>query len=78
MVRPVVENAMVHAYFDNIKSLEVRSEFLDISTAFDKVWYQGLIFKLKQNRINGNSAATSSIKPIVLDHKIAQSQNSET
>ena len=33
--------------FDN--GLEVRSVFLDISKEFDKVWYEGLIFKLKQN-----------------------------
>ena len=37
--------------FDN--GLEVRSVFLDISKAFDKVWHKGLIFKLKQNGISG-------------------------
>ena len=31
--------------------LEVRGVFLDISKAFDKVWHDGLIFKLKQNEI---------------------------
>ena len=28
--------------------------FLDISKAFDKVWHKGLLFKLKQNVINGH------------------------
>ena len=31
--------------------LEVRGVFLDISKAFDKVWHDGLIYKLKQNGI---------------------------
>ena len=33
---------------------EVRGVFLDISKAFDKVWHQGVILKLKQNGISGN------------------------
>ena len=34
--------------------LEVRSVFLDISKAFDKVWHDGIICKLTQNEISGN------------------------
>ena len=39
--------------FDCNPTLEVRSVFLDISKAFDKVWHQGLLFKLKSMGISG-------------------------
>ena len=32
---------------------EVRGVFLDISKAFDKVWHEGLVYKLRQNGIDG-------------------------
>ena len=32
--------------------------FLDISKAFDKVWHQGLLYKLKHNGISGNLLET--------------------
>ena len=31
------------------EGLEERDAFLNISKAFDKVWYKGLIYKLQQN-----------------------------
>ena len=33
-------------------SIEVRAIFLDTSQAFDPVWHNGLIFKLKQNGVS--------------------------
>ena len=43
----------IHKGFDDTKSLETRAVFLDISKAFDKVWHEGLIFKLRQNGVSG-------------------------
>ena len=43
---------MRHISFD--VGLKVRSVFLDISKAFDKVWHDGIIYKLTQNGISGN------------------------
>ena len=40
--------------FDSFEKYdETRALFLDISKAFDKVWHDGLIFKLKCNGISG-------------------------
>ena len=40
----------IYKSFDD--GLEVRSVFLDISKAFDKVWHEGVILKLEQNGIS--------------------------
>ena len=42
----------IYKSFDN--GFEVRGVFLDILKAFNRVWHEGLIFKLKQNGISGN------------------------
>ena len=42
----------IYSSFD--AGLEVRSIFLDIEKAFDKVWHDGIIFKLTQNGRSGN------------------------
>ena len=39
--------------FDCNPPLEVRTVFLDISKAFDKVWHEGLLYKLKSMGISG-------------------------
>ena len=36
-----------------IQSHEVRTVFLDISKAFDKVWHESLLYKLKSMGISG-------------------------
>ena len=44
--------SITHETFDD--GYEVRGVFLDISKAFDKVWHNRFIHKLKQNGVNGN------------------------
>ena len=40
--------------FDCNPPLDVRSVYLDISKAFDRVWHDGLIYKLKRNGVSGD------------------------
>ena len=47
-------NQLLSTTHEIFQSFDVRSVFLDISKAFDKVWHDGIIFKLKQNGITGN------------------------
>ena len=44
----------IYKAFDCSPSFEVQGVFLDISKAFDKVWYDGLLCKRKRNSINGD------------------------
>ena len=43
----------IYKSFDCSPSLEVRGVIPVISKAFDKVWHDGLLYKLKRNGING-------------------------
>ena len=48
--------AIIHEIFEAFGcylSLQVRSVFLDISKAFDKVWHEGMLYKLKSMGISG-------------------------
>ena len=42
----------IYASFDQSPTLEVRANFVDISKVFDKVWHEGLIFKLEHIEIS--------------------------
>ena len=49
----------IYASFDQSLTLEVRANVLDISKSFDKVWHEGLIFKLEHIGISGNLPKSS-------------------
>ena len=44
----------IFSSFDCNPTLETRGVFLDISKGFDRVWHDGLLFKLKENGVSVN------------------------
>ena len=63
----------IYTSFDYDLTLEVRGVFLDMSKAFDKVWHEGLIYKLRQVSISGEALAifngflNNIIQPVILN-----------
>ena len=47
----VITHKIFSSFDDNC---EVRGVFINISKAFDKVWHEGIIHRLKHNEISGN------------------------
>ena len=43
----------IYASFDCNSPRDVRGIFLDISKAFDRVWHEGLIYKVKRTGVTG-------------------------
>ena len=64
--------------FEDYPSRETRAVFLDISKAFDKVWHNGLIFKLESYGISGpllaliNSYLANRYQRVVLNGKCSK------
>ena len=44
----------IYADFDHNPLLEVRGNFVDISKVFNKVWHEGLLYKLESICVSGN------------------------
>ena len=54
----------IQTAFDENPTADVRGVFLDLSEAFDKVWHDGIIFKLKAYVVEGDFRDSKTILKI--------------
>ena len=72
----IATQLLVYQSLDGDKA-DVRATFLDISEAFDEVWHQGLIYKLKQSGKLGDFLNTTidflSLRkqPVILNWQVS-------
>ena len=68
----------IYTAFEEFPSRETRAAFLDISKAFDKVWHEGLLFKLECNGGSGpllvmiRSYLSNRVQRVVLNGKMSK------
>ena len=71
----------IYCAFDETPSKETRAVFLDLSKVFDRVWHDGLIYKLQVNGISGNllnllcSFLTNRQQQVILNGKTSASSS---
>ena len=64
--------------FEEFRSGETHAVFLDMSKAFDKVWHEGLLFKLECNGVSGpllvmiRSYLSNRVQRVVLNGKMSK------
>ena len=68
----------IYTAFEEFPSTETSAVFLDISEAFDKVWHEGLLFKLQCNGVSGpllvmiRSYLSNRAQRVVLNGKMSK------
>lgn len=53
-VSVITNNHEIHKSFDCNPLVDARGTLLDISEDFNKVWYEGLLFKLRSSGVEGD------------------------